>query len=123
MPSSSARATARSWSAGSPRVISPPTAPQPNERTETSSPVLPSRLRSILPRLAVAMPSCGQPPLKHAREAAGKGGERSGRGQRDGAPGGAPPASHLVLDLLDLAQLPPGDPVAAARRAAEHQEP
>src|SRR6516164_2686962 len=47
MPSSMARATARSWSAGSPRTISPPTAPHPNPRTDTSSPVRPSFRLSI----------------------------------------------------------------------------
>jgi hypothetical protein len=37
----SARAMVRSWSAGSPRTISPPTAPQPKPSTESCIPVRP----------------------------------------------------------------------------------
>src|SRR4030095_2416105 len=47
MPSSSARATARSWSRAAPRVMSPPTAPQPKPSGYTSRPVLPRVRRSI----------------------------------------------------------------------------
>src|SRR3954453_2229272 len=52
MPSSSARATARSWSAGSPLTISPPTAPQPKPSSETSRPVLPNLRFSTHPSRA-----------------------------------------------------------------------
>src|SRR5437867_6264652 len=41
MPSSIARATARSRSPGAPRMMSPPTLPQPNPSVETLRPVLP----------------------------------------------------------------------------------
>src|ERR1700693_4947679 len=47
MPSSTARATARSRSAGSPRTIKPPTSPHPKASAETLSPVLPSVRYSI----------------------------------------------------------------------------
>src|SRR5262249_19734325 len=47
MPSSSARATARCWSPGVPRTISPPTLPHPNPRAPTVSPVLPRGRRSM----------------------------------------------------------------------------
>src|SRR4030088_2162804 len=42
MPASSARDTAWRWSDGSPRVMSPPTAPHPNPNAETFRPVLPN---------------------------------------------------------------------------------
>src|SRR5207302_765662 len=42
MPSSTARATACSWSAAAPLIISPPTAPQPKPSSDTSRPVLPN---------------------------------------------------------------------------------
>src|SRR5690349_17136238 len=51
MPSSTARAIARSWSAGAPLVIRPPTAPAPNPNTPTSRPVRPNLRRSIFPPL------------------------------------------------------------------------
>src|SRR6266542_1920266 len=47
MPSSTARATARSRSAGAPRTMMPPTSPQPKASAETLSPVLPSIRYSI----------------------------------------------------------------------------
>ena len=67
MPASSARATARSWSAGAPLVIRPPTAPQPKVSTETCSPVRPSVRFSInqLPverRELAGCASCGPEP-------------------------------------------------------------
>src|SRR5713101_5206229 len=55
MPSSSARHTARSCSAASPLIISPPTAPQPKPSSDMSRPVLPnlrfSIAASVLPAL------------------------------------------------------------------------
>src|SRR3569832_568088 len=51
MPAASARATGRSWSAGAPRTIRPPTAPQPKPSTETWSPVRPK------PRLCIQVSS------------------------------------------------------------------
>src|SRR5260221_13503003 len=48
MPSSTARAMARSWSAAAPLVIKPPTAPAPYPSVETFSPVFPSVRISIL---------------------------------------------------------------------------
>src|SRR3954447_21397908 len=56
MPSSSARATARSWSAGSPLTISPPTAPQPNPSSEILRPVLPNLRFSTDPSCAAGLP-------------------------------------------------------------------
>ena len=54
MPSSTARATARSRSAGAPRTMMPPTSPQPKASAETLSPVLPSVRYSI----EVSMDGC-----------------------------------------------------------------
>src|SRR5258707_5229404 len=62
MPSSSARATARSWSADAPRTMSPPTAPQPKPRTESLTPVRPSArcsIRSLQPRVSGAQDVAG----------------------------------------------------------------
>src|SRR6266436_794457 len=53
MPSSTARAMARSRSTGSPRTIKPPTSPQPKASAETLSPVLPSVRYSIGLAMAV----------------------------------------------------------------------
>src|SRR5215813_4322263 len=53
MPSSTARAMARSRSTGSPRTIKPPTSPQPKASAETLSPVLPSVRYSIELAMAV----------------------------------------------------------------------
>src|SRR4029077_19892003 len=55
----SASETARSCSAGSPRTISPPTAPQPKPRIEIGSPVRPKLRISIdvLPRSQVSRQS------------------------------------------------------------------
>src|SRR6185437_17006715 len=53
MPSSTARATARSLSAALPRTIKPPSAPQPKPSTESLTPVLPSIRCSIAAPLAV----------------------------------------------------------------------
>src|SRR6266571_3929710 len=47
MPSSTARATARSRSAGVPRIINPPTLPQPKPSAEIVSPVRPRILCSM----------------------------------------------------------------------------
>src|SRR6185437_4005806 len=47
MPWSTARAMARSWSAGAPLVISPPTAPAPKPSTEMSRPVRPNLRRCM----------------------------------------------------------------------------
>src|SRR5687768_9016441 len=47
MPASSARAAARVCSAGSPLVIKPPIAPQPNPSAETVRPVRPRGRRSM----------------------------------------------------------------------------
>src|SRR6185436_2856095 len=47
MPASSASATVRSWSAGAPRTMSPPTAPQPKPRIEVLRPVRPNARVSI----------------------------------------------------------------------------
>src|SRR5215813_12096754 len=47
IPSSKARATARSRSAGAPRTIRPPTSPHPKASADTLSPVLPSVRYSI----------------------------------------------------------------------------
>src|SRR5215207_5339856 len=54
MPSSRARAAARSWSAAAPFTISPPTAPQPKPSSDTSRPVLPSLRFSMSPPPAVS---------------------------------------------------------------------
>src|SRR5437867_543473 len=54
MPSSTARATARSRSAGAPRTMMPPTSPHPKASAETLSPVLPSVRYSI----EVSMDGC-----------------------------------------------------------------
>src|ERR1700730_5558998 len=70
MPSSSARATPRSRSAGAPRTISPPTSPQPNPSADTRSPVRPSTRYSMAVtysilaavRPAVARPAVACPP-------------------------------------------------------------
>src|SRR3569623_626609 len=51
MPAASARATVRSWSAGAPRTIRPPTAPQPKPSTEPWSPVRPK------PRICIQVSS------------------------------------------------------------------
>jgi hypothetical protein len=45
-----ARAIVRSWSAGSPRTMSPPTAPQPKPSTESCIPVRPKT------RISIAIP-------------------------------------------------------------------
>src|SRR5579862_6005864 len=57
MPSSSARATARSWSAGAPLIISPPTAPQPKPRADSSSPVRPNLRFSTTAASAIVLPN------------------------------------------------------------------
>src|SRR5438046_364477 len=57
MPASSARDTAWRCSDGSPRVMSPPTAPHPNPSAETFKPVLPSGRCSIA--LLRAKAECG----------------------------------------------------------------
>ena len=102
MPSSSARATALSWSRGSPRVIRPPTAPHPNDRTDTLSPVLPSCLCSIVPRLA-AIESAA--PLKHGGHAAGKGGEDLDNDRQDRGRCSQPHARIVELYILSLSSL------------------
>src|SRR6187549_3674664 len=74
MPSSMARATPRSRSAGAPRTISPPTSPQPKASADTRNPVRPSTRysmavsyitdRSLAPARALRY---SLPRMRHAR--------------------------------------------------------